>query len=395
MESIKEQTSTLNEAPAVRLVEEMIDQAIARGASDIHLEPHEQGLRVRYRVDGILLDQQPLPLDYALQIISRIKVLANLDIAEKRIPQDGKFILNHANGTIDLRVATFPARHGEKMVIRILDRFQQPYKLSELGFEPLMLKRFNYLLQRSSGFLLVTGPTGSGKTTTLYAMLSALNRPEKNIVTLEDPIEYTIAGITQGHINADIGFSFDRGLRALVRQDPDIIMVGEIRDRETADVAIHAALTGHLVLSTLHTNDSVGAVMRLIDMGIQPFLINAAVTGVVAQRLARKLCQSCKHEITMTPEMLNITEQYNLAIEHVFEAAGCEQCNNLGFKGRIGIFELLIMSHRLRASISHYPEFDEMYAQALEDGLCPLICDAAQKVNQGVISFKELLRVCL
>lgn len=393
-------TASVDSAPAVRIVNEIICNGIAQRASDIHIEPMAEQLRIRYRVDGVLVDQPSVSADLAPQIISRIKILAHLDIAERRMPQDGKFSVTHPRGsinheTIDVRVATFPSLYGEKIVIRILDKFQQPYQLPELGFEVSMLNRFNVLAHRASGFFLVTGPTGSGKTTTLYAVLAELNSSEKNIVTLEDPVEYNLAGITQGHINAEIGFTFERGLRAIVRQDPDIIMVGEIRDKETAEVAIHASLTGHMVLSTMHTNDAPGAIMRLIDMGIQPFLINAAITGVLAQRLARKLCTQCRQKIPLTPAMQDIIDKHHLIIDQVFEASGCEQCHGLGFKGRIGIFELLVLTPNLRALIGQHPQFDEIYAQALDDGLCPLICDAARKVDQGTISFDELLRVCL
>src|SRR5579872_3772289 len=281
----------------VKQVEAIIAQALAVGASDIHLEPTQKQLRVRFRIDGVLYDQKPVEHSLMQQVISRLKVLANINIAEKRIPQDGKFSEVHGKKPIDFRVSTFPGLFGEKIVVRILDRAAHAMKLEQLGFEPAMLSTLHQLARKQNGFFLVTGPTGSGKTTTLYGMLSYVHSPDKNITTLEDPVEYHLDGITQGHINPKAGFTFEKGIRALLRQDPNILMVGEIRDRETARVAIEAALTGHLVLSTLHTNNAPGAIMRLMDMNIEPFLINAALTGVLAQRLVRKLCFECKERI--------------------------------------------------------------------------------------------------
>ena len=375
----------------IAIVDHIIAQAIACGASDIHLEPVREHLKIRYRVDGMLFDQPTLDSEIAQQILARIKVLAHIDVAEKRIPQDGKFSVTGEHGAIDLRISTFPTMYGEKIVIRILDRFHTILDLENLGFEKSMLATFKQLLQRPHGFVLVTGPTGSGKTTTLYAALSLIKHPEKNIITLEDPIEYNIDGIVQGHINTDIGFTFDCGIRAILRQDPDIIMVGEIRDKETAIVAIQAALTGHLVLSTLHTNDAPSAVMRLLDMGIPSFLINATVTGVLAQRLLRKLCSHCRTETPITPEHAEIIAEYNLPIQHTFTSTGCSLCNGLGFKGRTGIFELVVLTPELRALITKNPHSDTIYKQASADGWKPFMHDAAQKVNSGIISFHDLL----
>ncbi len=387
------------DAPSVRLVEELITKAIACAASDIHCEPTDKELRIRYRIDGVLVEQTSIPAEIALQVISRIKVLANVDVAERRIPQDGKFSVQKKTGvknsTIDLRVATFPTPYGEKIVVRILDHSHTLLDLDHIGLSLSMLNSIKKLLNQSNGFFLVTGPTGSGKTTTLYAALHAIKNNEKNIVTLEDPIEYSIDGITQGSINTEIGFTFGRGIRALLRQDPDIIMVGEIRDTETAQVAIQAALTGHLVLSTLHTNNAPGAIMRLLDMGIEHFLINAAVTGVLAQRLARKLCVNCRKEVPITDAQKSLITNYNLAITKLFESPGCASCNNLGFKGRTGIFELLLLNENLRSLISREPRFDELCAEAYKNGYRPLIHDGAEKVNAGIISLSELLRVAL
>lgn len=380
---------------AVTLVDGLVAGAIKLNASDIHLESTDKGLRVRYRIDGVLYDQQSLPLGVMPQIVSRIKILSHINIAEKRVPQDGKFTIKKDNKTIDFRVATFPALQGEKVVIRILDRSHQSLHLDQLGFTPLMLIEFKELISRSSGFLLVTGPTGSGKTTTLYAALMEIASAEKHIITLEDPVEYNIEGITQGQIHPDAGFSFEKGIRAMLRQDPDIVMVGEIRDKQTAHIAIEAALTGHLVLSTLHTNDAPAAIMRLMDMGIEPFLINASVTGVLAQRLVRKICTSCRISYKPAKEDIFLLNKLGLKIETLYKGVGCAACFKLGYKGRIGIYELLTITNQLRALIVQQPIFETIYLQALKDGMSTLLTSGAQKVKDGVISLQELARaVC-
>ena len=377
-------------------VDDLVMRAVKRNASDIHLESNVKDLRVRYRIDGVLYDEQNIESSLALQIISRIKILAHINIAEKRVPQDGKFRINQQNYAIDLRVSTFPSIYGEKIVIRILDRTDHTIELEKLGFQPSILVTFKDLINRSNGFLLVTGPTGSGKTTTLYAALAALHTPEKNIITLEDPVEYNLDGITQGQIHPEAGFTFERGMRALLRQDPDIAMVGEIRDKQTARIAIEAALTGHLVLSTLHTNGAPAAIMRLMDMGIEPFLINASVTGIVAQRLARKICMHCRIEVTPTAQEIKILEQLpGKAITTIFAGKGCSLCFNLGYKGRIGIFELLVMNNTLRSLIVQNPFFDAINAQALESGMQTLLYDATQKLVDGIITLQELMRVII
>ncbi|HEX2978217.1 MAG TPA: GspE/PulE family protein [Candidatus Babeliales bacterium] len=386
---------TITEYSAVDLVDKLIMRAIECKASDIHCEPLDNLLRIRYRIDGVLYDQPHLPESLALQILSRIKILAHTDIAEKRIPQDGKFRVRAGIHEIDLRVSTFPSMHGQKIVIRILDRQHMTIALNRLGLQLTMYETLSSILNKQSGFFLVTGPTGSGKTTTLYAALSALNSPEKNIITLEDPVEYHIEGITQGHIQSDIGFTFARGIRAMLRQDPDVVMVGEIRDIETAKAAIEASLTGHLVLSTLHTTDAPGALMRLMDMGIEPFLINASVSGILAQRLVRRLCTACKIERLPTDDEKIILERLDLHLQTVFSSTGCSACLNLGYKGRIGIFELLMMSHGLRALVVHKPIFDAIAGQAKADGMATLLEDAKYKVQQGIISLAELVRVLL
>jgi type II secretory ATPase GspE/PulE/Tfp pilus assembly ATPase PilB-like protein len=319
--------------------------------------------------------------------------LAHADIAEKRLPQDGKFSYSYDKRTVDFRVSSFPAMHGEKIVVRILDRTDMLLPLSDLGMSSSVYQNFSALLQRPYGFVLVTGPTGSGKTSTLYASLSCLNAQDKNIVTLEDPVEYKINGITQAQINPEIGFTFARGIRAMLRQDPDIVMIGEIRDAESAQTAIDAALTGHMVFSTLHTNDAPAALMRLLDMHIEPFLINASVTGIVAQRLVRKLCNHCKFTRKPTEQENRLIERFNIGCDMLTDAAGCTECLYLGHKGRIGIFELLTISNNLRNLIVKQPVFETIYEQALHDGMHRMYADGIAKVTQGIISLAELMRV--
>lgn len=374
----------------VHLVDLLLHDAIAKNSSDIHLEPMRDRLRVRYRIDGVLIDQNPIVKSLMAQVISRIKVQAHMNIAEKRVPQDGKFRIGTQG--IDLRVSTFPSLYGEKMVVRILDRAAHTMQLDNLGFDPDILATFKRLMRRQNGFFLVTGPTGSGKTTTLYAALSLLNSPEKNIVTLEDPVEYSLDGITQAQINPAAGFTFEQGIRSVLRQDPDIIMVGEIRDKQTARIAIEAALTGHLVLSTLHTNDAPSAIMRLMDMGIEPFLINASLSGVLAQRLVRMVCKNCSQGINPSEEELVTCDKLGINVNSLLQGAGCSQCNQLGYKGRTGIFELLEVSPALHSLIVKQPIFDTIYLQAQHDGMRILLDDGKQKVQEGIISLNELIR---
>lgn len=381
------------EFPVVKIVDNVFSLALSKSASDIHFEPDAARLRVRLRIDGVLYDHEPVDVAFMHQILSRIKVLANINIAEKRVPQDGKFRLAFNQQEIDLRVSTFPTVFGEKIVVRILDRAHYTISLDKLGFQDTVYEQILSLLSKSSGFFLVCGPTGSGKTTTLYGALSYLNNPQKNIITLEDPIEYCIQGITQGQIHPDAGFTFEKGMRALLRQDPDIVMVGEIRDKQTARIAIEAALTGHLVFSTIHTNDATSVIMRLMDMGIEPFLINAAITGILSQRLARKICVHCKIERAPDDHEQALLKKFNYSAPTLFEGKGCNYCAGLGFAGRIGIFELLPMSSGLRSLIVQFPSLERIYTQAIEQGMQPLIADGLLKMQQGIISIKELARV--
>jgi type II secretory ATPase GspE/PulE/Tfp pilus assembly ATPase PilB-like protein len=377
----------------VGLVDTMIERAIDGNASDIHFEPNEKNLRIRFRIDGVLYDKEGIAKTHMHQITSRLKVLANINIAEKRIPQDGKFRLVRKHREIDVRVSTFPSLWGEKIVLRILDHAQQAINLEQLGFDSIMLEQFKQLIHTSNGFFLVCGPTGSGKTTTLYAALSSINKSEHHIITLEDPIEYNIPGITQGQIHPDAGFTFEKGMRALLRQDPDIVMVGEIRDTQTAAIAIQAALTGHLVMSTLHTNDACSVIMRLMDMGIEPFLINAALTGVLAQRLARKICNLCKQEYKPTDHDHALMKKLGVTLDTLYKGKGCDACLGLGYKGRIGIFQLLMVTNQLRSLMVQQPSYDAINSLALSQGMQSLIDDGASKVKTGIITLHELIRV--
>ena len=381
------------EISPTRIVQEVLTYAIERSASDIHFDPRADAMHVRFRVDGLLYPLAKIRYSIMPQIINHIKVLAQLNIAQRKVPQDGKFRFSAQQRDIDVRVSTFPTLIGEKAVLRILDRHAQPIALEKLGFGQKMYQDFCALLKKSSGFFLVSGPTGSGKTTTLYSALAALHDPSKHIITLEDPIEYQIPGITQGHIYPPAGFTFETGMRALLRQDPDIVMIGEIRDAQTAGIAIEAALTGHLVFSTIHTNDAPSVIMRLMDMGIEPFLINAAITGLLAQRLARILCTACKHQIELTTQEKEVLAAYQYPYDYAWASKGCTQCAHLGHKGRMGIFELLVMSDELRMLIVQHPSFEQIRRQALKDHMITLMHDGVAKVAQGLISASELLRV--
>jgi len=357
-------------------------------ASDIHLEPTPCGLRVRYRCDGLLEDVFNIIAAESQRIITRVKVLAKLDIAEKRIPQDGKFYLALEQRSIDIRISTFPTHYGEKIVMRLLDQDHGVRSLIELGFEDAMLESITKVMQSPHGFFIVTGPTGSGKTTTLYALLAHLTSPERNVVTLEDPIEYTISGTTQGHVRPDIGFDFATGIRALLRQDPDIILVGEMRDAETVKTAVRAALTGHLVLSSLHTTDALGAITRLLDMGVESFLLSSVVTGVLAQRLVRKICENCR-----IASQDNIIKCFDAVLPLAYRGAGCEVCRYSGYRGRTALFELVLFTPSLRDAIVRKCSRAELETIAQQSGIKRLYDDARDKVIRGITSIEEVMRV--
>ncbi len=377
---------------AIEVVNRLVATAIQMRASDIHLEPTADDLTVRFRVDGLLSAQAPISGTLKQQIISRLKVLAHIDIAEHRIPQDGGMTFEYADGVVDLRISTFPSLYGQKMVVRILNRSYNFLRFDQLGFDTICYNAIKRIIERPQGLFLVTGATGSGKTTTLYALLDYLNTTERNIITLEDPVEYRIAGITQGHIQERIGFSFAQGIRSLLRQDPDIIMVGEIRDKETAQTAVRASMTGHLVLSTLHTNDAPSSAIRLMDMGIEPYLLNAALSGVLAQRLVRTLC-SCKKAETVGMRQRRLLKEHTLVPEKFFKPVGCSLCNQTGYQTRVGIFEFMPMTDDLKELIVNHANLDVLTKQARIDGMKTLQEDASIKLHQGMISLEDFMRI--
>ncbi len=376
-----------SEAPVIRMVNAMIAQAVEKRASDIHIEPFEKEFRIRYRVDGVLYAQEPPPREMKAAMISRVKLMAKLNIAERRMPQDGRIKVKTLGREVDLRVSTLPTLYGESVVMRLLDRSAGDfYDLQKLGFDEHMLNRMEHYTSLPHGIFLVTGPTGSGKSTTLYSALKRINLPDKKIITIEDPVEYQMDGINQLHVNTQINLTFAAGLRHIVRQDPDVIMVGEIRDRETADVAIRAALTGHFVFSTLHTNDAPSAITRLTDMGVENYLITSSVVSVLAQRLVRVICKRCRIEsgMRMTPEGEHI---------QTYKGAGCEHCFESGFKGRVGIFELMELNEEIRQKIMTNSDASEITKAARRNGMRNLREDGWLKVREGVTTAQEVMRV--
>jgi type IV pilus assembly protein PilB len=385
------------DAPIVRLADLIITQAIAQKASDIHIEPFEKQLIVRYRVDGILREVMSPPKALQQALVSRFKIMANLNIAEKRVPQDGRIQVNIKRDRYDLRVADLPTLWGESIVMRILDRKSVMVELDQLGFHPEILERWKKLIELPNGVILVTGPTGSGKSTTLYATLNTINRPDTKIVTIEDPVEYNIQGINQVQVHPKVGLTFAAGLRAFLRQDPDVMMVGEIRDHETALIAVQSALTGHLVLSTLHTNDSVSAITRLIDMGIEPFLLASSVQAVMAQRLVRTVCRTCKRSVKPHKAVHAKFEEYGIPVSslQLTKGDGCEDCAGSGYKGRAGVHELVTMTDEMRRLVLERTSTAELKKLALQQGLRTLYHDGLIKVAQGVTTLEEVLRVAV
>jgi type II secretory ATPase GspE/PulE/Tfp pilus assembly ATPase PilB-like protein len=376
---------------AVKFVSDLLQRAVHENASDIHIEPQEDRMRIRLRVDGMLRDTDRPPTALGPAITAHVKVLADLDISAKRQPQDGRLDLRVAARTIDVRVSTFPTIYGEAIVLRLLDRAQKPLSLTELGMSAGVATEFERLYRQPHGILLVTGPTGSGKTTTLNTVLHDIRSEEKNIVTIEDPVEYRQAGVRQSQVNRKAGLTFADGLRSLLRQDPDIMMVGEIRDSETAEVAFQAALTGHLVLSTLHTNDAPGALTRLVDMRVEPFLISSSVIGVLAQRLVRRVCKRCAESyVPPEPILRRLGAQPGARFKR---GVGCPECNDLGYSGRIGIFELLTLDSTIRRMVMEGKAADEIRLIATKMGLMPMREDAAAKARAGLTSPEEVIRV--
>ncbi|MHB9096167.1 MAG: type II secretion system ATPase GspE [Eubacteriales bacterium] len=383
-----------DDAPIVTMVNSMITQAVAGRASDIHVEPSEKELRVRYRVDGMLTEATQFPKRMQAPIISRLKIMADMDIAERRVPQDGRIQMKIDSKEIDFRVSSLPTIFGEKVVLRVLDRSRGLLCMEELGFLSEVLRKFRTVITHPYGIILVTGPTGSGKTTTLYSVLNDLNSPEKNIITLEDPVEYTLEGVNQVQLNTKAGLSFANGLRSVLRQDPDIIMVGEIRDAETAKIAIQSAMTGHLVLSTLHTNTAASTLTRLVEMGIEPFLVASSVVGIIAQRLVRRLCPDCKDPYEPPAaliEKLGISPNEDGKIVF-YQPQGCPSCNNTGFRGRLAIQEVMFIGSVIRDLVTNKATADQIESAATEQGMVDIREDGLHKVVLGLTSLEEVMR---
>ncbi|MCF6150501.1 MAG: type II/IV secretion system protein [Candidatus Kuenenia sp.] len=390
-----EAKSVEDDSPIIQLVSLIINKAIVARASDIHVEPLLSKLRVRYRIDGVCQEADILPKNLQDSIISRIKILANIDISEKRRPQDGRISLHFSGKDMDIRVSCLPSIYGESVVMRLLEKTETLMSIKNLGFCKSDFQRFQSIIKRPNGIFLITGPTGSGKTTTLYAIINELNKTGVKIVTAEDPVEYTLKGVNQSEVNDKIGFTFSKILRTMLRQDPNVILVGEIRDSETADIAIASALTGHLVLSTLHTNDAPSAVTRLIDMNVKPFLVSTSLLGIMAQRLVRGICNDCKEQINYTPEQISqmgfdagIFKDYSF-----YKGKGCKKCNNVGYKGRIGIYELLEMNETLRDMAYNVASTDEIRKAAKIAGMTTLKEDGIRKAKEGKTTLEEILRV--
>ncbi len=384
-----------DQAPVVKFVNSMMAQAVNERASDIHIECYEKVMRVRFRIDGTLYERMAPPVRLRQAIISRLKIMSELDIAERRLPQDGRIKIRIGKKTIDLRVSTLPCIFGEKVVLRILDKSNLTLDLTQSGFQPKPLEHFLHAISLPYGMVLVTGPTGSGKTTTLYSALSRINTPEVNIMTAEDPVEYNLDGINQVHVQEHVGLTFAAALKSFLRQDPNIIMVGEIRDLETGSIAIKAALTGHLVLSTLHTNDAPSTINRMIDMGLEPFLVASSTNLVMAQRLGRRLCKECKRPIELTPaliERLQIATVGGAEGGHFFEPVGCDACHKTGYRGRTGFFEVMPISAAVRELIIKGAATPEIKRQAIKDGMISLRMDACLKLKAGITSAEEVLK---
>ncbi len=396
--SVADITDTSDDAPVVRLVNSIIARGVQDGASDIHFEPQAREVLVRFRIDGVLRSVTQVPLRFANGVSSRIKIMSDLDISERRVPQDGRVALQMAGRNLDLRVATLPTVHGEKIVIRVLDRSNVVHDLADLGFADDTLERFRSCYTRPYGAVLVTGPTGSGKSTTLYGTLNQLNSVDRNIITVEDPVEYRLAGVNQVQVNLKAGMSFAAGLRSILRCDPDVVMIGEVRDRETAKIAIESALTGHLVLATLHTNDAAGALARLTEMGVEPFLSSSAVSGILAQRLARRLCEHCRE-----PHMVPASALRALVAEgrlpaslpsqmQVYRPGGCSRCGGSGYRGRMGVYEMLVVSPAIESLMVTGASADEISRQAMAEGMRTLREDGLMRVMRGETSLDELAR---
>lgn len=391
-EEIEETEITDEDSPIVRLVNQMIQQAVQLKASDIHVDPGEHNLAIRYRIDGTLRTERLIPKQMQGFIIARLKIMSQLNIAERRLPQDGRIKMQFDYTMVDIRVSSLPTIHGEKIVLRLLDLSAGVKSIDNLGFSDQSMSLFKEMIERPYGILLITGPTGSGKTTTLYSALNHLNQEDTNIITIEDPVEYQLDGINQVHINAAIGLTFATGLRSILRQDPNIVMVGEIRDTETAAIAVRASLTGHLVLSTLHTNDAISTVIRLQDMGIEPYLAASSLIGVVAQRLVRRICSDCKESYTPTEQEAIMLRTHQIHVNTLYRGKGCGNCNHTGYRGRISIHEVLMINDAMRKAITESAPMDELRKVAERQGMIDLVSDGFSKVGQGLTTIQEVIR---
>ncbi|PLT30153.1 GspE/PulE family protein [Peribacillus deserti] len=394
-ETVEEDKITDQDSPIVRLVNQIISDAVTQKASDIHIDPQETKVVIRNRVDGVLRVERVLPKHMQSVLTARIKIMANLDITEHRTPQDGRIKINLDFHPVDLRVASLPTIYGEKMVLRILDLGSSLNDINQLGFNKLNLQRFMNMIEKPTGIVLITGPTGSGKSSTLYAALNRLNSEEVNIITVEDPVEYQLEGINQIQVNPNVGMTFAAGLRSILRQDPNIIMVGEIRDKETVEIAIRASLTGHLVLSTIHTNDSISTITRLMDMGVEPFLLASSLSGIVAQRLVRRVCRDCSKEQIPTKREIEIFAKRGMTIQSINRGKGCSSCNMTGYKGRIAIHEILVLNDEMKRVIMNGEAFTGLRDLAVKNKTIFLIDDGLLKVKQGLTTTEEILRVAI
>lgn len=395
-EDLQQLKELASEAPIIRLVSLIISHALEARASDIHIEPFENRLIVRYRVDGVMHEVESPPRRFSAAVISRIKIMASLDIAERRLPQDGRIKLRIQGKEIDLRVSTVPIMHGESVVMRILDKSGTALDFATLGFDPVVLKRFEQVLMQPHGIVLVTGPTGSGKTTTLYTALDKINNPDIKILTVEDPVEYQMEGINQIQVKPQIGLTFANALRSIVRQDPDVIMIGEIRDLETAQIAVQSALTGHMVLSTLHTNDAASTINRLLDMGMDDYLLTSTVNGILAQRLVRTLCSHCRAVHPALPEVVEEMQLQRYTDANpvlLYRAVGCAECGNTGYSGRVSIVELLVMSDTIRGMVMRHVTSGEVRQQAIAEGMQTMYENGLSKAVAGITTIEEVLRV--